>query len=168
MPDTFRNRLIQAMTANDIKAADLARKTGLSKAQISQYVNGVYEAKQIALYKLAVALNVSEPWLMGHDVPMGRLIQEKNSEETSMFEQIRLYFGKEASELMMKFVQLNEHGKQKALENIEDLTAIKKYTENEKLYHIKKVVRHGSFEEKTITDTELDEIKSLPDVNDLK
>lgn len=127
MPDTFRNRLTQAMTANGVKAADLAKRTGLSKAQISQYVNGVYEAKQTALYKLAVALNVSEPWLMGHDVPMGRLIREKGVEETSMFQQIQLYFGKEASELMVKFVQLNEQGKQKALENLEDLTAIEKY-----------------------------------------
>ncbi len=129
MPDSFRNRLIEAMNANGVKAAELSKRTGLSKAQISQYVNGVYEAKQIALYKLAVALNVSEAWLMGYDVQMGRLLVNKNQEQTSMFEQIQLYFGTEAVELMKSFVQLNEQGKAKAVENLEDLTAIEKYIE---------------------------------------
>ena len=69
---TFQNRLIEAMRIRNIKPAELAKKSGLSKAQISQYVNGIYEAKQIALHKLALALNVSEAWLMGHDVPMER------------------------------------------------------------------------------------------------
>lgn len=74
MSNSFQSRLIEAMELNNIKAADLAKKTGLSKAQISQYTNGVYKAKQVALYKLAVALNVSEAWLMGHDVPMERSV----------------------------------------------------------------------------------------------
>ena len=73
MPDTFQNRLLQAMQIRNTKAVDLAKRTGLSKAQISQYTNGIYEAKQTALYKLAVALDVSEAWLMGYDVEMGRL-----------------------------------------------------------------------------------------------
>lgn len=72
MADTFRNRLIEAMRIRGIKATDLAEKARLSKAQISQYVNGVYEAKQYALWKLAVALDVSEAWLMGYDVEMQR------------------------------------------------------------------------------------------------
>lgn len=128
MPDSFKNRLVEAMRINNIKASDLAKRTGLSKAQISQYVNGVYEAKQKALYKLAVALNVSEVWLMGKDVPMGRLLADKNQEQVSMFEQIKLYFGNDACELMELFVQLNQQGKEKAVENLEDLTAIEKYT----------------------------------------
>jgi len=37
---------------------------GDSLARISQYTNGVYEAKQKALYLIARALNVSEVWLM--------------------------------------------------------------------------------------------------------
>lgn len=131
MPDSFKNRLLQAMNANNVKAAELSKRTGLSKAQISQYVNGVYEAKQVALYKLAVALNVSEAWLMGHDVPMGRLLVSKNQEQTSMFEQIQLYFGEEASVMMQYFVQLNEQGKKRAIESICDLIEIEKYIAKE-------------------------------------
>ena len=131
MPDSFKNRLLYAMQQKNVKAADLSKRTGLSKAQISQYVNGVYEAKQTALYKLAVALNVSEAWLMGHDVPMGRLLVSKNQEQTTMFEQIQLYFGSEAVEMMQLFVQLNDQGKQRAIESVSDLIEISKYTEKE-------------------------------------
>ncbi len=52
------------------RAADLARDTGLSKARISQYTNGIYEPKQKALCQIAKALHVNELWLMGNDVPM--------------------------------------------------------------------------------------------------
>lgn len=94
MSDSFKDRLITAMNIREIKAAELAKKTGLSKAQISQYTNGVYEAKQVALYKLAVALNVSEPWLMGHDVPMERLLHQRYAMESDLFDKIDCVFWK--------------------------------------------------------------------------
>lgn len=68
--DTFQNRLNQAMEIRNMRQIDLARKSGLPKAQISQYQSGKYEAMQDALYKLAKALSVNVEWLMGHDVPM--------------------------------------------------------------------------------------------------
>lgn len=166
MPDSFKNRLLEAMNKNDIKASELSKRTGLSKAQISQYVNGVYEAKQAALYKLAVALNVSEPWLMGHDVPMGRLLQSKVKEQASMIEQVKLYFGAETAEAVNLFAQLNENGKRKAIENLQDLTAIEKYTTAEKVYNVKIAARNGEFKETTITESELQRIKNLPDAEE--
>ncbi len=69
----FRTRLQQALAMRNMKASELARRTGLSKASISQYVNGVCEAKQTALYHLAKELDVNEAWLMGYDVPADRL-----------------------------------------------------------------------------------------------
>ena len=66
----FQIRLIKAMKMRDITQAELAQVTGMSKPRISQYVNGVYEAKQDALLKLAKALDVDVAWLMGYDVPM--------------------------------------------------------------------------------------------------
>lgn len=68
----FQLRLKEAMNARNIKAAELSRMTGLSKARISQYTNGVYEAKPRAICLLAGALDVSEAWLMGGNVPMER------------------------------------------------------------------------------------------------
>lgn len=78
--DTFANRLNKAMEIRNLKQADLVDMTFVSKQQMSQYVNGKFEAKQIALYQLASALNVSEAWLMGYDVPMERLSTPKQSD----------------------------------------------------------------------------------------
>jgi phage repressor protein C with HTH and peptisase S24 domain len=72
--ESFQNRLRKAMRFRDIKGADLARKTKFSEANISQWVNGVYEAKQEGVFRLATALNVNEAWLMGYDVPMEKTI----------------------------------------------------------------------------------------------
>ena len=69
---TFKDRLNEAMNFRNLRAVDLAEKTGISKSSLSHYINGRYEAKQEALHLIAVALNVSEPWLMGLDVPMSR------------------------------------------------------------------------------------------------
>lgn len=47
--------------------------------------------------------------------------------ETVLIEQIQKKYGKDAIQLLQLFNSLNENGKQKAVENLEDLTAIKKY-----------------------------------------
>ena len=43
MPDTFQNRLKQALELRDMKQVELAEKTGFSKGRISQWVNGKYK-----------------------------------------------------------------------------------------------------------------------------
>ena len=62
------------MALRGIRATMLSRGTGLSKARISQYTNGVYNPSPEALFRLAAALSVSEGWLMGQDVPMERTV----------------------------------------------------------------------------------------------
>ena len=42
----------------------------LNRNDLSQYVNGKVEPGQFKLTVLAHALNISEAWLMGYDVPM--------------------------------------------------------------------------------------------------
>ena len=68
-------RLKEAMQIRNMKQADLMRATGLAKGGISNYVTGRYEPKSDIISKLAKALNCSEMWLWGYDVPMER---EKN------------------------------------------------------------------------------------------
>lgn len=70
--DTFANRLNDAMRIRNMKATELSEKTGIAKSSLSEYINGKYEAKQDGVYLLAKALEVSEAWLMGADVPMER------------------------------------------------------------------------------------------------
>ncbi len=63
--DIFQTRLTHAMQARGLRATDLANATGLSKARISQYVNGKYMPKSDAVLSLSRALGVSPLWLMG-------------------------------------------------------------------------------------------------------
>lgn len=44
----------------------------MNKSDLSQYVSGKVEPSQEKLVILGMALNVSEAWLMGFDVPMER------------------------------------------------------------------------------------------------
>jgi transcriptional regulator with XRE-family HTH domain len=65
-------RIRQGMELRGMKAVDLVQATGIGKSAISQYILGKYEPKQVAIHKIAKALNVSEAWLMGYDVPIQR------------------------------------------------------------------------------------------------
>ena len=66
------DRLKEIMRIRQLKQADLARATGLAKGGISNYITGRYEPKSDVISKLAKALNCSEMWLWGYDVPMER------------------------------------------------------------------------------------------------
>lgn len=77
---TTSKRLKEAMESAHMKQADLARATGLSKGGISNYVIGRYEPKSDIISKLAKALNCSEMWLMGYDVPKERKQKEAPGE----------------------------------------------------------------------------------------
>lgn len=68
--DTFQNRLNKIMKIRNLKQVDLVEKTGIDKTLINKYLNGVTNARQKKLTELANALDVSETWLMGYDVPM--------------------------------------------------------------------------------------------------
>lgn len=76
MEEDFSYRLKTAMNIRGIKASELSEKAHIPKSAISQYLSGLYEAKQKTIFKLATALNISEAWLMGLDVPM-----EKNFDD---------------------------------------------------------------------------------------
>ncbi len=49
----------------------------LNKSNMSQYVSGKNEPGQDKIAVLSMALDVSEGWLMGYDVPMERQTQDK-------------------------------------------------------------------------------------------
>lgn len=70
MKSTFKDRLNDALRYKNMKASELSRLSKVNEGAISQYRKGSYKAKQDTIEKLANALNVSIPWLMGADVPM--------------------------------------------------------------------------------------------------
>ena len=76
-----KDRLKEAMKNSGKKQADLVRETGLNRGTVSRYLSGEVEPRQDAAYKLALALNVSEMWLWGYDVPMGRTAEQKKNDD---------------------------------------------------------------------------------------
>lgn len=70
-------RIKQALELRGMKQADLVEATGIGKSAISQYLSGKYVPKQTATHLIAKALNVSEAWLMGYDVPIERIEEVK-------------------------------------------------------------------------------------------
>lgn len=65
------SRLQYALAIKDKKAADLVHDLQIPKAAISQYLSGKSQRMSSnRLFDICRYLNVSEPWLLGYDVPM--------------------------------------------------------------------------------------------------
>jgi transcriptional regulator with XRE-family HTH domain len=62
---SFSERLKQAMVERNMTQAELSALTGIGKSSISQYVSGKNEPKEIALNKIAEALDCSVAFLNG-------------------------------------------------------------------------------------------------------
>lgn len=61
----FKDRLRLAIDKSGLSQAAVARKAGIRRQIISDYLKGKYEAKQENIYRLAKALDINEAWLMG-------------------------------------------------------------------------------------------------------
>lgn len=81
MRETTSSRLKEIMSKMNLRQVDILDRARpycdkygvkLSKSDLSQYVTGKVLPGQEKLTVLGLALNVSEAWLMGYDVPMGR------------------------------------------------------------------------------------------------
>jgi len=79
---TFSTRLQEALNIRKIKQVDLVEKTLITSDLINKYIKGKATARAHNLSLLANALNVSEPWLMGYDVPMNK----ETTEEPKLFD----------------------------------------------------------------------------------
>ncbi len=77
---TTAERLQEAMRLTGKKQADLVHATKLNKSTISRYISGEVEPRQEAAIKLAKALDVSEMWLWGYDVPMRKTEGQKKND----------------------------------------------------------------------------------------
>ena len=62
-------RLQDALDRKGMTAAELAKKSGVSKASISQYLNGSHAPSNISSAKMAKILGVNALWLMGFELP---------------------------------------------------------------------------------------------------
>lgn len=107
---SFAQRLRQALDMRNMKQITLSEKSGVSRALISAYLKGDYEAKQDNVYFLAKALDVNEAWLMGYEnVAMER---SDNDQSDDLFIEAASDFlldeENKYNTLLKKIVQLND------------------------------------------------------------
>ncbi len=94
-----RHRLKELLNESGDTQNEMARKTGLTKSAISNYINGTRDPRQDAILKISNTYNVNPAWLMGCDVPKHEdsrtnedikefleLLQSNSSDEKSIVE----------------------------------------------------------------------------------
>lgn len=106
----------------------LAEVMGYShKSSINKIELGKSDLPQTKIFAFAKVFDVSPCELLGLEPPTES--EEKIQMEVKVLDSIQKVFGKDSTKMFRLFLSLNEQGKQKALENLEDLTAIDKYTD---------------------------------------
>lgn len=101
------NRIGEALKIRNVKKIELSEKTGIHKATISNWINQKYQPKQISLVKIARALDVSEIWLAGYDVPMERPIEQKKM-DTLAESILKIKSDKRYGNLVNNIIKLDE------------------------------------------------------------
>lgn len=101
--EIFQKRFIQAKEQSGLRWIDIANRSGLGKASISQYKNGIHIPEPDALYRLSVVLNVSMEWLTGAEVSV------------------------DDSGLLNRYHQLNDAGRVEFMRFLDDLSSDERY-----------------------------------------
>lgn len=99
----------------------------VNRAAINKWETGQVEnIKRTHIQQLAKKFGVKPCELMCFDDTND---SPKIAEEVKTLELLQKNFGKDAVKMLEMFMELNHHGKKKALEDLSDLTELKKYTE---------------------------------------
>ncbi|WP_243176280.1 S24 family peptidase [Enterocloster alcoholdehydrogenati] len=142
MKTTTANRLKKVMDQNGLRQVDILKKAEpyckkfgvkLGRNDLSQYISGKVSPGQEKLTVLALALNVSEAWLMGFDVPMERidpeLLQLQKESRKNFAEKWNIqYYEKQ---LLKYFTQLIDENKKRAIRYTENLCNVQKMEEEQ-------------------------------------
>lgn len=99
----------------------------VNRAAVNKWETGLVEnLKKTHIEQLAKMFGVKACDLMCFD---DQIDFSQIAEEVKVIEQVQKYFGKDAVQLLQYFNELNINGRQKALEDIGDLTELPKYTD---------------------------------------
>ena len=86
----LKDRLREALYIREKKSADLVRDLNIPKSAVSQYLSGKSQNMDSErLHRICKYLNVSEPWMMGYDVPMERKHDKKNNAVADIVARLR-------------------------------------------------------------------------------
>jgi len=129
-------RLKKIMTDRNLRQTDILNlaipfcnmyNVKMNKSDISQYCSGKTEPNQKKLFVLGKALNVSEAWLMGFDVPMER-VQTSDANEHD----IRIHSFDD--ELFNNYIKLNNVNKRKVIDYSKSLYQVQLMEEENSRY----------------------------------
>lgn len=150
---TTSDRLKQIMSERNLRQVDILEmckpycqkyNIKLGRNDLSQYVTGKVEPGQKKLTVLGMALNVSEAWLMGFDVPMEKT-QLSASTINELTELLSKFSKSDVENMLAKKIWknqakiteisaylslLNDKGKEAAVNRVKELTYIPKYQKN--------------------------------------
>lgn len=104
--ERLKNRLRQAMSYKGVKPIDVCERTGIPKSAMSYYLSGRSEPKANRLYVIAKALDVSEAWLLGYDVPIDRSEDQKENDALAELSE-RIKKDREFRRLIVQISRLN-------------------------------------------------------------
>lgn len=104
---------------------DLGKMLGVQRQAIMKYEKGIVEnIPRKTIEKLARVLGVTPCDLMCFE---DYYDEDQIAMEVKVIESVQGIFGKDAVQMLQYFMELNEAGKQQALNTISDLTEIPKY-----------------------------------------
>lgn len=101
-------RIKQGLEIQEMTQTQLANKANIDKGQLSSYISGKYKPRQNNIDALARALNVSEAWLMGFDVPMERVSGKTENKQIS-------FISEKSKEILEIYLQLSSNNQQRVL-----------------------------------------------------
>lgn len=149
-PENTASRLRRLINERGLRQVDIlnacapyCKKYGvkMNKSDLSQYLSGKSEPNQGKLFVLGSALNVSETWLMGYDVPMERPEAIKRSQQTDALPD-------NVSKLLNLYYDLNTRGKEKLIDTVTEMTFNPLYNDN----YLKVVAAHARTDIKVTDD----------------
>jgi len=126
---TTGSRLKLLMEERKIKQVDIVNLAApfcskfnvkLNKSDLSQYISEKFEPSQEKLVVLGMALNVSEAWLMGFDVPRERYIASSGSPDP------------QEQYLVTAYRSFNDDGRDRLVRYAHDLDDTGKYARDRK------------------------------------
>ena len=98
----------------------------MNRAAVSKWEKGhVKEMKGKTILNICRLIGITPYELMGWDEEFNQFGKLDN--EVKLIEAVQFQYGKSAVELLGNFIKLNSIGKEKAIENVIDLTSIPKY-----------------------------------------
>lgn len=123
---TMGERIKELRKQHRMSMEELGRHLGVGKTAIYKYENGEVEnLPRSSIEKMAIIFGVSPSYLMCFD--QWDENAEALSDEVMLYNRIQAKWGKEAFNLMMNFVQLNDEGKKALISLAEDFASLDKY-----------------------------------------